>query len=215
MHLYASDCDEEPWVNVRLGETGIRKDRSSHCGGSVPIFVDRDVELIVRGGRRHSRQEVDDGRQEIVGHWDWGWGGSERRDGRGSGKRSGEDALEGWPSGLGGDLSHCLKAPSAPTILKEKKTLGITEIRKTRVIKPPDLKWCRKTMVTSRYFPVSHAPRGKRWKVLRYRCEIGRNQLSFETKKTQSRASRVDGRVNRNAVRIGKDGPNGWQDTSG
>jgi len=34
------------------------------------MFVDCDVELIVRGSSRHSREEVDDGRQEIVGHCD-------------------------------------------------------------------------------------------------------------------------------------------------
>jgi len=34
------------------------------------MFVDCDVELIVRGRSRHSREEVDEGRQEIVGHCD-------------------------------------------------------------------------------------------------------------------------------------------------
>ena len=45
------------------------------------MFVDCDVELIVSGRSRHSREEVDDGRHEIVGHCDWDVG-RKCRDGR-------------------------------------------------------------------------------------------------------------------------------------
>lgn len=79
------------------------------------------------------------------------WGGSGGRDGKRG--RAWGSALEGQTLALEGDLSHCLKAPSAPTPIPKgkKNTHGITEICKVRVIKRPDLEWCfRQTMVTLR-----------------------------------------------------------------
>jgi len=57
---------------VRLGERRFRKNWSGERRrGSEPVFVDGDIELVVRGESRHSRQEVGNGGQEIAIHRDW------------------------------------------------------------------------------------------------------------------------------------------------
>lgn len=58
----ASDCDEERRAKGGPGKIRFRKDR---CGqkrrSREPVFINRDVELVMRGGGRHSREEVDYG----------------------------------------------------------------------------------------------------------------------------------------------------------
>ena len=140
----------------------------------------------MRGRRgRHSREEVDNGGQEIVGHWDRD-GGSEGCGDKGSGKNSGEGDLEGWASRLEGDLRQLGQAPDAPTVPKEIVQIVSRKIHRARVIKRPGLVWIfRKTIHHVR--PAFHKLRRRCRKVLRHRCEIDRYQLSLRQRRTLSR----------------------------
>lgn len=141
MDQNASNCDEEPWADIGLGETGGGKDGSGQCRRRVPVFVDCDLELIVRGRGRHSREEVDNGGQEIVGHWGRGVGESDGREDKGSGNNSGEGDFEGWASRPEGDLRHFPETPGAPTVPKEKIHTVSQKIHRVRAIKRQGLAW--------------------------------------------------------------------------
>jgi hypothetical protein len=56
------------------------------------------------------------------------------------------------------------------------------------------------------FVPRLTSTRG-RWKELRYRCEIDRNQLSFETKKNAIETVPSGKEVDRNAYALGRLGP--------
>jgi hypothetical protein len=100
----------------------------------------------VRGRGRHSREEVDNGGQEIVGHWEGGGGGEGRED-KGSGNNSGEGDLEGWASRPEGDLRQMGQTPGAPTFPKEIIHTVSQKIHRVRVIKRRGQEWIVRTTI--------------------------------------------------------------------
>ena len=70
----------------------------------------------MRGGRRHSRQEVDDRSQGVTVHCERSAG--RKRRAAGQEERKGVQALEGQVLRVG-VLSRSEKTPNAPTVLKK------------------------------------------------------------------------------------------------
>lgn len=152
----------------------------------------------MRGRSRHSRQEVDDAGKEIVVHCDWN-AERKRRAGQQEGRKEVRGrCLEGKTSQQGRDLSQCQQAPGRAHGTKEKNIPRYSINRQT---------WSGESAKQWLHHVPSPSPvrtEGGR-KVLRYGCETDRNQLSFETKKKQSRPSSlvsVGGLTDRNDERF-------------
>lgn len=85
----APDRDEERRAKTSLRKIRFRKDGGVQRRSSKPIFVNRDVELFVRGGGRHSRQEEEDGGQGITVHRERNTRGTQRAAGGQEERRGG------------------------------------------------------------------------------------------------------------------------------